>query len=1037
MSRSGFDSRDVRALREAAQGVSEDLPRFAQGVLADLPAAGAPDLAALPLAVPLRGDLPFRLYRLHEIGEDKAGARRQSLANVFSTLQQSGCACVYVVAGSPQGVRVFFGVAGMDEEADVPAAASLLKNSFEGNFPGAQLETVRDDSGTLHELFAPLHHFGYVTGVPSLNAGEAQGGSDDTAQGMERLANSLMGATWQLVIVAEPGSPAQIEQAQRDVHDMASRLSEHLRQSGQSSENFSFQTSHTKGDSETKTEGTNNSDTKGKSEGASKTDSASQTKSNDKSESKTTGSSKSTATGTSHSHTQGGSYGSSYTRNHERTNKHVESLLKHADETLEPRFGRGRAKGMYRTTVYLAADVQGTWQRLASGVAAIFQGNQPSFTPLRAHRLPAGMRLRGLGDLLQPLLLEQGRVRAQDAAFHSLPLLAGAGRSGGIVQAGAWLNGEELGLIAGLPDRELPGLRVRKSVDFAVNTAPTAATTSTASATSQAGQAIELGRIVQNGRELPLPVHLPLADLNRHVFITGVTGAGKTTTCLKLLMDSGLPFLVIEPAKTEYRALHAQGQAQGQPIDYYCLGREDLTPFRLNPFELLSPRQMLPGHIDTLKATLTAVFPMEAAMPQIVNEAIHNAYKAKGWHVEASRNLLVDDPFARGSNAWPTFSDVIDQLDAVIKSKGMGKEFEEKYLGSLVARLSDLTVGVKGRMLNTPHSMDFDQLLDRRVVIELEEIRDAQDKALFMGLILGRMAECVRLRHANNPRFRHLTLVEEAHRLLSRPEPGEGGARRLGVEMFANLLAEVRKYGEGLIIADQIPDKLVPDVIKNTNTKIVHRLFDAHDRQAVGDAIGLSGEQKDFLPQLKAGETVIYCGGWHAPVRMQVAQGASTSGPGPDEALLREQGQKQYWQQRRRLLPHLADHPQLQTPASLTQFAGDALVMLQLLVQLVPKATPDDEARRAHMRRLVLRLRDAWQDAGMSAPVLAAALCSVLRDAVAQSVFVTDERFAALEPHLHGGLQRLQESQAAFDAYVLDGSEGRFDFERLGRIKTF
>lgn len=189
---------------------------------------------------------------------------------------------------------------------------------------------------------------------------------------------------------------------------------------------------------------------------------------------------------------------------------------------------------------------------------------------------------------------------------------------------------------------------------------------------------------------------------------------------------------------------------------------------------------------------------------------------------------------------------MIAQLDKVITSKQMGREFEEKYRGSLVARLTSLTLGVKGRMLNSRYSMNFDQLLDRRVVIEMEEIKDEKDKALLMGLIINRLAECMKQRHRIQPDFRHLTLIEEAHRLLSRPEPGDAESKKMGVEMFANLLAEVRKYGEGLIIADQIPNKLIADVIKNTNTKIVHRLFAADDRKIIGDAIGLSEEQQAF-----------------------------------------------------------------------------------------------------------------------------------------------------------------------------------------------
>ncbi|HNX72424.1 ATP-binding protein, partial [Rivihabitans pingtungensis] len=276
----------------------------------------------------------------------------------------------------------------------------------------------------------------------------------------------------------------------------------------------------------------------------------------------------------------------------------------------------------------------------------------------------------------------------------------------------------------------------------------------------------------------------------------------------------------------------------------------------------------------------------------------------------------------------------------------------------------DLTLGTKGRMLNTRQSLDFDQLLDQCVVIELEEIKDESDKALFMGLILTRVAESIKHRHRRDPGFRHLTLLEEAHRLLSKPDPGEQGSKKLGVDMFCNLLAEVRKYGEGLIIADQIPNKLVSDVIKNTNLKIVHRLFAADDRNVIGDTMCLSDEQKDYLPALQAGQAVIYGGGWHAPVHAQIVRNANTTDQPLDEALIRQHGRAQLWAQRHVLYPQLAALDILADGDQLAGFQREASKLVGMLLRVMVALSVRQSGQPKNMlppEQLYPRLRDRVQ----------------------------------------------------------------------------
>ena len=969
-----------------------------------------PDISCLPSVNFSSQDLKFHLFRLDEISEDKPKAYRQAIANVFASLNTTNCACLYILSGQPQGIDLYIGVASNKGNADIHEAGKIFEAGFKGNFLGAQLSKIKDDSPEINDLMKKTRHFGLMMGVPSFNDHQASSDEEDF-QGVERLVNSLLGETWQLIIVAEPASDEEIRTTLSKIYDLASELSECIKHSVQRSENTGYQSTETISTSNSHTEGNSESDTRGKSKGVSSSEGTSKSDNSTRSskgknnswssnegynESKTTGVNTSETTGDSKSVANGVSHGNSLALTSERTDKRAEGMLKHVGETLVERFLRGRSKGMYRTSVYLSAENRSTYDRLTRGAVSTFQGNLSSFTPLRVHDLPD--KPYALAELLQQRCYEQQEVLDAQALAHSIPILAY-----NTLVGATWLNTEELALIAGMPSREVPGLKIRKSVDFALNT----------NAHLNSSSGVELGHIIQHGRTLPHSVvSLSPEDLRKHIFVTGVTGAGKTTTCLNLLLRSGLPFMVIEPAKTEYRALYGHHLE----IEYYCLGREDLTPFRLNPLQLVSPRQSLASHIDTLKATLAAVFPMEAAMPQIVEEAIIKAYQKKGWMIYETENLHYDDPWAADSDAWPTFSGMIAELDAVITSKGMGKEFEEKYRGSLVARLTSLTLGTKGRMLNTRRSIDFDKLLDKCVVIELEELKDEQDKALFMGLIIARLAECIKQRYRENSRFRHLTLVEEAHRLLSQPEPGDTGARKMGVNMFANLLAEVRKYGEGLIIADQIPNKLVSDVIKNTNTKIVHRLFAADDRNSIGDAMGLTNEQKDFLPMLQPGETIIYCGGWHGPVRLKINDKVNC-GSEPTETDILRCGQHQLWEQRQFLLPHLAELPNIDTPELLSEFLRDAYLMLNMLFQLNPKRK--EQKAPSQRERLRERLNDKQQAwllrLEMNQNWLADGICRVFHDCVLQPYFVSDDDYYHLEICFAQGLETLGRSLDDFD----------------------
>jgi len=278
-----------------------------------------------------------------------------------------------------------------------------------------------------------------------------------------------------------------------------------------------------------------------------------------------------------------------------------------------------------------------------------------------------------------------------------------------------------------------------------------------------------------------------------------------------------------------------------------------------------------------LKATFQASFDMEAAMPQLLEAAIYDCYEKYGWDIDDDTNIFCDNPFEQNGLYFPTLSDLIVSLRNVTGKQGFDKRLENDYIGSLISRINGIIVGSKGQMLNCKKSIDFDKLLDMKVIFELEDVKSGGDKSLIIGFILSRLAATIKRRHNKTPNFKHLILVEEAHRLLSKFEPGDSMNKKLGVEVFTDLLAEVRKYGESLIIVDQIPNKLTPEILKNTNTKIIHKLFAKDDKESVGDTMSMSDEQKAYLSNLKTGEAVIFSEGWSKPVLSKITMISNTS----------------------------------------------------------------------------------------------------------------------------------------------------------------
>ena len=816
-----------------------------------------------------------KFYHIKELTFEEDSPRREAFENVISTLRIDGIIFVYLIVGGSNGVSFYAGVTKDmsyrgELELDIDDIGKrVLKPSIEGNFRGSKvLEVEKGQKAELVSKIDKMKRFAKVSGIPSVYKDK------EDFQGIDRLIDIMSGDEFALVVLAKPMSNGVIADIEKVLFDAYNNIAPMTKTSVQHSDasSVSSSISATKGSSIS--DGTNYSESnqKGKntsssintntSKGESYSHSNSST-SRGTSESAGENSSVSKTSGTSQTKSENESFNKSesISKNQgsnlsfEFTNKMASELTKYIDEVLLKRINYGKNKGLFDSCIYLMSNEKGNLTKLGNAIRAIFSGDESNKSPLIFSNLNAKK------DTNEIKCVKNFQIPKINLIENTNAVISRSLLSHNLASQSYWMSANELSVIATLPKKEVVGLSLKEEVEFGLNIKEQI---------SQ-DEAIFLGNMVQSGKELNQKIFIDKAWLDKHIFIAGVTGSGKTTTCQRILKSAKLPFLVIEPAKTEYRAmLNDMGD-----LLIFTLGDERTAPFRINPFEFF-PHESISSRVDMIKANIEASFDMEAAIPQIIESALYRCYEEYGWDISTSKNYKFSNPFADGVFAFPTLSDLIRQANIVVEEQGFDERLKKDYIGSINARLQGLLVGSKAFMLNNPRSIDFADLLEKNVVLELEEVKNGAEKSLIMGFILININEALKVKYKEyknkGEEFRHITLIEESHRLLSKFMPGDSPNKKLGVETFADMLAEVRKYGESLIIVDQIPNKLTPEVLKNTNTKIVHKIFAQDDKEAIGNTVALNDEQKEFLSNLETGRAIASNPNFIKPIQVQIAQ---------------------------------------------------------------------------------------------------------------------------------------------------------------------
>lgn len=840
-----------------------------------------------------------RMYHIDKVVYAPKEDFLQKITTVLYTAYAQNTPVLVLV--SADGKRTDFYIGVQLTTADDSSEGTAFRDSFAGNFAGSELKLCSNDAvRTLTGNIRIQENVSVVSGLPSLRA-QDKFNIENFVQGIENMVDSLRGCSYTLLVKADPVQNEALLEMKRCYEQIYSELSSFSKTSYSFNQTDTFSLAHSTTITDTHTEGTSythtdtrthtdtngtsyteninrsgqagtiitgglvaagaaigslipgagtvagavvggiagalvrtlatpfiNNESKGLNEGTSDSDGTSDSQGNNNSDAHSMADGKVDTESNANGRTVQFTY----------EDRQVTDTLKIIEENIK-RLDLCAGFGAFASAAYVVSDSPAVCKRAACVYNALMRGERSA---LQATQISTWSDWRG-------------REITRSLSFFRHPRFSyQMGSTQTQVTPAMLVSGQELALQIGLPKRSFPGVQVVQHAQFDCNP-------------PESGN-LRLGDLYRMGKvEEGVSVKLSGKSLTAHTFITGSTGAGKSNTVYHMLneltKDASVHFLVVEPAKGEYK----DAFGGREDVAVYGTNPQKTDLLRINPFSFPVGEIHVLEHLDRLVEIFNVCWPMYAAMPAILKDACERAYVAAGWDLTESTNEYSDELF-------PTFADVLEQIKIVVNETEYSTDTGGDYKGALVTRVKSLTTGINGQIF-TPNALRDEILFDRNVIVDLSRVGSTETKALLMGLLVMKLQEYrMAKQKGSDSALRHVTVLEEAHNLLKRTstEQSSDSANLLGksVEMLGNAIAEMRTYGEGFIIADQAPGLMDMAVIRNTNTKIIMRLPDQSDRELVGKAAGLDDDQIKELAKLPMGVAAVYQNEWIAPVLCKI-----------------------------------------------------------------------------------------------------------------------------------------------------------------------
>lgn len=374
------------------------------------------------------------------------------------------------------------------------------------------------------------------------------------------------------------------------------------------------------------------------------------------------------------------------------------------------------------------------------------------------------------------------------------------------------------------------------------------------------GSSVFIGRQEQTGRD----VYLPIDDITRHGCIVGKPGSGKTTFALGFLYrmykrKQSIPFLVIEPAKKEYRTL-----MQCIPeLQVFTPGETTVSPMQMNMF-LPPPGVTLEEYLPCVDQIFSMSFSMTSLLKDAYTKVIRRCYNRYGWMDDSTRDTAGVEYFG--------LHEFIQEFRTYTRETFYEAESRNNVENSGVVRLQKM-LETNPVMFDTIRTPDYGRLLSAPTVIELDAISDPEQKSLVMAILIVNLMALIRKRTDYTGKIRNIIMIDEAHVILDADEKNRdieaSDPGRAGLKLLQEMTLIFRAYGTALFFGDQSPAKLTREIFGNVNMKLMFRMDDPDDRRTLGQCALMDQAMLEHIVSLRVGEGYLGCNRTGKPVLLQ------------------------------------------------------------------------------------------------------------------------------------------------------------------------